>query len=163
MSGEGPFQKVHSQAKVEIHISCGNTPKPCDHPQLKEEDPLWDLMRRCWEREPNKRPSMGQIVSEVRQVIRLDLTELRLIYIFSLCYVEIENLICQEEEAPPAWGGMFLSQGSTARGPSEPQGPGIDSSTRGQNYGGGGSGGGGRKRALLLKVPSPTELIWIQV
>lgn len=69
MSGVEPFGEVPSQAKVVIYIAKGYTPMPRNHPELEKGDRLWKLMKKCWNTVPKERPSMGEIIDEVCQVI----------------------------------------------------------------------------------------------
>ncbi|KIO31607.1 hypothetical protein M407DRAFT_128692 [Tulasnella calospora MUT 4182] len=66
MSGNPPFYRSRAPAAIMLSIASNHTPQPADHPQLPERDPLWDVMRRCWSPDPTQRPSMNEIIAEVR-------------------------------------------------------------------------------------------------
>ncbi|KAG8972940.1 hypothetical protein FRB90_010075 [Tulasnella sp. 427] len=47
-------------------IMDGKTPVPEDYPELPAADPLWDIMRQCWTRDPAGRPTMAQTLDKLR-------------------------------------------------------------------------------------------------
>ncbi|KIO19568.1 hypothetical protein M407DRAFT_82664, partial [Tulasnella calospora MUT 4182] len=67
MTGKPPFHKnLENAFAIIVLVYRGRTPAPAEYPELPETHPLWDLMRKCWDPEPNNRPSMTQIAAEVR-------------------------------------------------------------------------------------------------
>ncbi|KIO27181.1 hypothetical protein M407DRAFT_23598 [Tulasnella calospora MUT 4182] len=64
MSGKPPFYKKRPEGAV-IAINNDQTPMPNDHPELPEEDPLWILLKSCWDSEPSQRPSVDYIIAEI--------------------------------------------------------------------------------------------------
>ncbi|KAG8923335.1 hypothetical protein FRC01_012879, partial [Tulasnella sp. 417] len=48
----------------------GEPPTPAEHPELPEYDTLWSLLRRCWDPNPSARPTMQEIIHELRKTIR---------------------------------------------------------------------------------------------
>lgn len=65
MSGETPFYGKPA-GRIVIDISRGKMVDPRNHPGLPLADPLWPLLRRCWDMVPENRPTMEQIVQTVR-------------------------------------------------------------------------------------------------
>ena len=65
MSGIAPYGSM-SDAKALMMVVIGTLPSPADHPLVPADASLWDLMRRCWEFEPNSRPTMREVVEAVR-------------------------------------------------------------------------------------------------
>ncbi|KAG8899887.1 hypothetical protein FRC01_010336, partial [Tulasnella sp. 417] len=52
-----PFWRIQNPVAVITRVVVEKqTPSPEDHPGL--EDPMWELLRRCWNREPSDRPKM---------------------------------------------------------------------------------------------------------
>lgn len=78
MSGKAPFHQLSDRPRAVIVLKIYNNvmPHPGDHPKLISTDPLWNLLQRCWDPTPEKRPSITEIVSEVG--IRLKLFHPRL-------------------------------------------------------------------------------------
>lgn len=66
MTGSPPFAQVDTPAKVMFRILQEKHPKPEEHPQLLSNDPLWSLIRRCWNRDRQKRPILLELESMVR-------------------------------------------------------------------------------------------------
>ena len=64
MSGKPPFFGL-SDVTIILRAMAGEFPKPEDHPGLPPTDPLWGLMRRCWDMSPTARPTMSEILCEV--------------------------------------------------------------------------------------------------
>ncbi|KAG8937451.1 hypothetical protein FRC00_005494 [Tulasnella sp. 408] len=65
MSGKAPFYKKTIAAAIIIAISTDETPIPVDHVELPEGDPIWGLLQRSWDPDPELRPTMMQVVEEV--------------------------------------------------------------------------------------------------
>lgn len=61
MSGEVPFFRCH-KANILYKAFAFNEPKPEDHIKLPPGDPLWKLMRGCWQKIPAERPQMRQVL-----------------------------------------------------------------------------------------------------
>ncbi|KAG9025021.1 Ankyrin repeat and protein kinase domain-containing protein 1 [Tulasnella sp. UAMH 9824] len=65
MSGKPPFWGLRDSA-ILLRIIQNRTPKSEEHPELPPDDELWNLMRRCWDTDPNARPTMREVRREVR-------------------------------------------------------------------------------------------------
>ncbi|KAG8902190.1 hypothetical protein FRC00_000854 [Tulasnella sp. 408] len=68
MSGKAPFYKMYgmnSTAPIIMAICSDKTPLPADHVELPEGDPLWGLLQRSWEGNPEQRPSIAYVVEEI--------------------------------------------------------------------------------------------------
>ncbi|KAG8906003.1 hypothetical protein FRC01_008177 [Tulasnella sp. 417] len=64
MSGKAPFYGLADQAIVR-RVAQDQPPKPAHHPNLPADDPLWSLMRRCWDKTPTARPTMREVLLEL--------------------------------------------------------------------------------------------------
>ncbi|KAG8972776.1 hypothetical protein FRC05_009606, partial [Tulasnella sp. 425] len=62
MSGKAPFYQIIHKPMIMMKICGGVIPDPKAHEQLKEDDPLWDVMKSCWEFKPSDRPSMPGVL-----------------------------------------------------------------------------------------------------
>ncbi|KAG8962650.1 hypothetical protein FRC05_005169 [Tulasnella sp. 425] len=60
-----PFITVLSDVKVILAIMNREKPLPKDYPELPAADPLWDVMRECWDDDPIKRPGMVDVFDKV--------------------------------------------------------------------------------------------------
>ncbi|KIO28094.1 hypothetical protein M407DRAFT_231354 [Tulasnella calospora MUT 4182] len=67
MSEKPPFSGLTPARIVQLAVG-GQMPEPEDHPKLPPSDPLWSLMRRCWNKAPAERPTMHEVLHEVRRV-----------------------------------------------------------------------------------------------
>lgn len=65
MSNQAPFHGL-SQLVILYRIMQNQPPKPDDHPDLPAQDPLWKLMRRCWDPCPAARPTISELLIKVR-------------------------------------------------------------------------------------------------
>lgn len=65
MSGKPPFHQHKSAPPIILAINEGQTPMPADHPGLPDADPLWVLLRKCWDPVATKRPSIQRIIGDV--------------------------------------------------------------------------------------------------
>lgn len=66
MTGCAPFSKLkYAPARYMQAVMAGYMPEPVDHPQLPASDPLWPIMRSCWQRNGRQRPSMDTVVAKV--------------------------------------------------------------------------------------------------
>ncbi|KIO15691.1 hypothetical protein M407DRAFT_86685, partial [Tulasnella calospora MUT 4182] len=66
MTGKAPFHAIRGGVGSIIFIIMrGETPIPSDYPALAQDDPLWSLMKKCWDPQPDRRPSMSQIIYKV--------------------------------------------------------------------------------------------------
>lgn len=70
MSGKAPFEGDPPVSFV-LRVVQGEHPKTQSHPNLPSWDPLWGLMRECWDLVPQNRPAMNVVVAEVRIAITL--------------------------------------------------------------------------------------------
>ncbi|KAG8940436.1 hypothetical protein FRC04_005263 [Tulasnella sp. 424] len=66
MSGKYPFYQKKTDSVIVLAVVGGKTPTPKDHPRLAPGDPLWNLMRKCWSLDPAQRPSMNEIIKELK-------------------------------------------------------------------------------------------------
>ena len=65
MTGKAPFYRVKFTAAV-IGQKCGGAiPKRADSPELDETDPLWPVMESCWNMDPDMRPTMTEVLTDV--------------------------------------------------------------------------------------------------
>ncbi len=64
MSGKAPFEGLLHQVILR-RVTLDEPPIPKDHPNLPARDPLWKLMRRCWNNDPASRPTMQEVLREV--------------------------------------------------------------------------------------------------
>ncbi|KAG8974108.1 hypothetical protein FRC05_007856 [Tulasnella sp. 425] len=70
MTGKDPFYQLRTHAQAMIAVAFEDTtPSPTDHSELPESDPLWSLMRKCWDGEPNRRPSTPQIIYKINLIL----------------------------------------------------------------------------------------------
>ena len=63
MSRKAPFDGLLHQV-VLGRVTLDEPPIPKDHPNLSARDPLWKLMRRCWNHDPTARPTMQEVLRE---------------------------------------------------------------------------------------------------
>lgn len=70
MTGNPPFYKTRKASAIIVLISKGEIAKPSDHPEIPEQDPLWELLRSCWRPEPCHRPSMNRVISELESHVQ---------------------------------------------------------------------------------------------
>jgi len=55
-----PFSHIRNDAKVVLTIVEGGRPKRMHCPQIS--DDIWRMLERCWDAEPNRRPSMATLL-----------------------------------------------------------------------------------------------------
>lgn len=68
LSSKLPFHKV-SPGRVVVNVVSGILPKREDHPirgPQEAVDEVWTLMKRCWDQDPQHRPTASQLLTEVR-------------------------------------------------------------------------------------------------
>ncbi|KAG9036509.1 hypothetical protein FS837_001658, partial [Tulasnella sp. UAMH 9824] len=65
LSGKNPFWRKRSSAIV-IAIFAGKAPDPADHPTLPASDSIWKTLTKCWNIDPERRPSMIQVVEQLK-------------------------------------------------------------------------------------------------
>ncbi|KAG9022105.1 hypothetical protein FS837_006749, partial [Tulasnella sp. UAMH 9824] len=68
MSGTPPFCGL-PEPVILYRLTQDQPPRPEDHPALPQGDPLWSLMRRCWDPIPTARPSMRRVLWELWESI----------------------------------------------------------------------------------------------
>ncbi|KAG9022589.1 hypothetical protein FS837_006283, partial [Tulasnella sp. UAMH 9824] len=68
MSGKIPFCGLPERV-ILLRVMQNQPPRPEDHPVLPQSDPLWGLMRRCWNPNPTARPSMRRVLWELWELI----------------------------------------------------------------------------------------------
>lgn len=66
MSGKPPFHQLKSTTSIILAITQNQAPRPADHLDMDENDPLWNLLRECWKAEPKERPTLKQVTRTVR-------------------------------------------------------------------------------------------------
>ncbi|KAG8940442.1 hypothetical protein FRC04_005269 [Tulasnella sp. 424] len=64
MSGKAPYEGV-APGMILLRVMTGKQPESKDHPELPASDPLWGLMRKCWNSDASSRPLMSEVVAEV--------------------------------------------------------------------------------------------------
>lgn len=64
MSGIAPLSGLGGP-QIMIRAMKHQPPNPEDHPNLFSSDPLWDVMRRCWDKNPAARPTIREVGWEV--------------------------------------------------------------------------------------------------
>lgn len=70
MSSHHPFAGIRpTSAKGIAAITQGIAPDPEDHPGLPEDDSLWPLLRRMWSQSSEDRPTIDEVMKEVRHVM----------------------------------------------------------------------------------------------
>ena len=65
MTGKLPYFSYNSDMGVIKAIWDGVTPAPEDYAELPASDPLWGIMRECWEEDRSMRPTMEQLITKV--------------------------------------------------------------------------------------------------
>ncbi|KAG8942533.1 hypothetical protein FRC04_003604 [Tulasnella sp. 424] len=66
MTNKIPYAKITSDPKVIMAIMDGSLPSPEDYSELPVTDPLWDIMKECWNKDPTKRPTMVDVLERLR-------------------------------------------------------------------------------------------------
>ncbi|KAG8912344.1 hypothetical protein FRC01_005145, partial [Tulasnella sp. 417] len=64
MTDKIPYAELLSDAKVIMAIMGGQRPLPENYAGLSPTDPLWDIMRECWDEDPMKRPIMSEVLGK---------------------------------------------------------------------------------------------------
>ncbi|KAG8900705.1 hypothetical protein FRC00_011715 [Tulasnella sp. 408] len=64
MSGKPPFYLIKSAIAIIRKILKRETPSEGDHHEIPKDDPLWNLMRKCWAYMPLDRPPITEIAAE---------------------------------------------------------------------------------------------------
>lgn len=67
MTKKLPYVTVLSDVKVILAIMNGEKPLPENYPELPAADPLWDVMRECWDDDPTKRPGMVAVFEKLQR------------------------------------------------------------------------------------------------
>ncbi|KAG8938824.1 hypothetical protein FRC04_007422 [Tulasnella sp. 424] len=67
MTNKLPYVTVLSDVKVILAIMTGEKPLPENYPELPAADPLWDVMRECWDDNPAKRPGMVAVFENLQR------------------------------------------------------------------------------------------------
>lgn len=70
MSGKPPFHQLKSTTSIILAITQNQAPRPADHLDMDETDPLWNLLRECWKAEPKERPTLKQVTRTLDGEIR---------------------------------------------------------------------------------------------
>ena len=60
-SGKVPFHGVQDTVVVVNVIAKDERPLRPAHSQLS--DPLWEMIQKCWRREPSERPTIQEVVT----------------------------------------------------------------------------------------------------
>ncbi|KAG6825413.1 hypothetical protein H0H93_000726, partial [Arthromyces matolae] len=76
-TGTVPFANIQNDSAITYHIMSGNRPsRPLDSSLAWHSygltEPMWLLMQKCWERDPHKRPSVKDIVTQLKCDISFD-------------------------------------------------------------------------------------------
>lgn len=71
MTNKPPFLGILLEAMVVMAIMNGRPPSMEDYPELPATDPLWDLMRECWNQEPSERPTMVDVLGKVCNLVSI--------------------------------------------------------------------------------------------
>lgn len=66
MTNKYPFCKISLEAMIVVAVTNGETPSPQDYTELPAADPLWNILKECWDAEPTKRPTMVEVLDKVR-------------------------------------------------------------------------------------------------
>ncbi|KIO28599.1 hypothetical protein M407DRAFT_22183 [Tulasnella calospora MUT 4182] len=69
LSGKKPHYRARTNGMVILWITTDKMCKPEDHPRLPENNPLWPFLRRCWDPEPEARPTAIQVIHELEEEI----------------------------------------------------------------------------------------------
>ncbi|KAG8930929.1 hypothetical protein FRC01_002065, partial [Tulasnella sp. 417] len=64
MSGKAPYHGLLHQVILR-RVMQDQPPNPKNHPKLPANDPLWALMRRCWNKTPALRPTIREVLLEL--------------------------------------------------------------------------------------------------
>ncbi|KAG8989766.1 hypothetical protein FRB90_002079 [Tulasnella sp. 427] len=73
MSEKAPFQGFR-EPYILFRVMNEQPPKPEDHVKLPASDPLWSLMRSCWQNNPNERPSIQQVARELLEAVSSEIS-----------------------------------------------------------------------------------------
>ncbi|KIO20883.1 hypothetical protein M407DRAFT_29487 [Tulasnella calospora MUT 4182] len=60
MSGEHPYYK-QTETEYFRSLLADRPPQPEEHPNITANDPLWDTMNQCWNKEPSARPDIQTV------------------------------------------------------------------------------------------------------
>lgn len=66
MTGKLPFVNLTVEFAVTLAISQGKMPAPEYYPELPATHRIWELLRRCWSSDATQRPTMSEVLTEVR-------------------------------------------------------------------------------------------------
>ncbi|KAG8917837.1 Ankyrin repeat and protein kinase domain-containing protein 1, partial [Tulasnella sp. 417] len=64
MSGKPPFPGLRDSI-ILLRIIGNQTPRPEEHPDFPRGDHLWNLIHRCWDKNPASRPTMQEVLREL--------------------------------------------------------------------------------------------------
>ncbi|KAG8996049.1 hypothetical protein FRB90_012838 [Tulasnella sp. 427] len=70
MSGKPPFWEMPHTATKILAVAQGQTPSPQNHPDLPSDDPLWELLSKCWRGDRDTRPPMSEVLEAVSLTTR---------------------------------------------------------------------------------------------
>ncbi|KIO23170.1 hypothetical protein M407DRAFT_244874 [Tulasnella calospora MUT 4182] len=65
MTNKPPYIKLLSDPKVIMAIITGQTPLQANYPELPATDPIWGIMKECWNKDPVKRPTMHDVFDKL--------------------------------------------------------------------------------------------------
>ncbi|KAG8923337.1 hypothetical protein FRC01_012881 [Tulasnella sp. 417] len=68
-SGKAPFADLGTHS-ILVRLCDNQHPTVDEHPGLPPLDPLWSLLRRCWDRDPGARPTISRVVEELEDSIK---------------------------------------------------------------------------------------------
>lgn len=64
VSGKFPYANVQAELAVMKTKLDGTTPVQSSYPELSR-DPLWALLKKCWNSKPQSRPQIAQVLAQV--------------------------------------------------------------------------------------------------
>ncbi|KAG9048424.1 hypothetical protein FS837_012872 [Tulasnella sp. UAMH 9824] len=74
LSGELPFKRA-SNAMIITKVTAGQKPQQAEYQipfTAPVSDAIWKLMNKCWDSEPDNRPTMTEVIQELRRISSLE-------------------------------------------------------------------------------------------
>lgn len=72
LTGKPPYVTLAQEGAVTLAISQGKTPAREDYPELSPTHRLWGVMEQCWDEDPERRPTVEEVQSQVPELAWLD-------------------------------------------------------------------------------------------
>ena len=72
LAGVFPFPNS-PPTTVAVDVLSGKRPERPNHPSITDE--LWDMIQRCWDQEPQRRPGISEVACHLRSIIRRNRTD----------------------------------------------------------------------------------------